>query len=65
MKIAKVYDLKYKNPKVAESTILYQLKRNGIERRDPAEHTRKVTVEMVNEWVKRYQAGVAQDHLRG
>lgn len=56
-KIARVYGLKYKNPKVAESTILYQLKKKGIARRDRAEHVRKVTVEMVDEWVRRYQAG--------
>jgi hypothetical protein len=56
-KIAKVYDLKYDSPKVAESTILYQLKKNGIVRRDRAEHVRKVTSEMVDGWVKRYEAG--------
>jgi hypothetical protein len=43
-KIAKAYGLKYKNPKVAESTVLYQLKKNGIARRDRAEHVRKITV---------------------
>ncbi len=57
MKIAKVYDLHYNNPKVAESTILYHLKRNGIRRRDAATHVRKVTKAMVDEWVRRYQAG--------
>lgn len=56
-RIAEVYGLKYKNPKVAESTILYQLKRNGIKRRDRAEHIRKVTDAMVDDWVRRYQAG--------
>ena len=56
-KIAKAYGLKYKTPKVAESTILYQLKRNGIARRDKADHTRKVTQAMEDEWVRRYQAG--------
>jgi hypothetical protein len=56
-KIAKVYGLKYKNAKVAESTVLYQLKKNGIKRRDAAEHIRKVPDAMVDEWVKRYKAG--------
>jgi LAGLIDADG-like domain len=56
-KIAEVYGLKYKNPKVAESTVLYQLKKNGIKRRDPAGHVRKVTDSMVDEWVKRYESG--------
>jgi LAGLIDADG-like domain len=67
-KIAKVYGLVYKNPKVAESTVLYQLKRNGIKRRERAEHSRKVIEQMVDEWVKRYQAGeslkrIAADEL--
>lgn len=44
-KIADAYGLtgKYKTPKAAESTVLYHLKRCGIERRDPAEHIMKVT----------------------
>ena len=33
-KIARVYGLNYKSAKVAESTVLYQLKRNWISRRD-------------------------------
>ncbi|HEV2137605.1 MAG TPA: LAGLIDADG family homing endonuclease [Nitrososphaerales archaeon] len=56
-KIAKAYGLKYKSPKVAESTILYQLKKNGINRRDKAEHIRRVTGELVDRWVSRYVAG--------
>ena len=56
-KIAEAYGLKYRSPKVAESTILYHLKKNGIQRRDRAEHIRKVTEEMVDGWVARYQAG--------
>jgi len=64
-KIAKVYGLKYRNPKVAESTILYQLKMNGIKRRDPAEHIKRVTEEMVNDWVKRYQAGESLKRIAG
>ena len=50
-KIAEAYGLKYRSPKVAESTILYHLKKNGIQRRDRAEHIRKVTEEMVDGWV--------------
>lgn len=56
-KIAKRYGLKYASAKTAESTVLYHLKRNGVARRDRAEHIRKVTPEMVDEWVKRYQTG--------
>jgi len=36
MKVAEAYGLDYKSPKVAESTILYHLKRNGIKRRNSA-----------------------------
>lgn len=57
MKISRLYGLKYPNPKSGESMILYYLKRFGIKRRDKAEHIRKVTEEMVDEWVRRYQAG--------
>ena len=56
-KIAKVYGLKYKNPKVAESTVLYQLKLNGIRRRGKTDHVKRITPEIVDDWVKRYQAG--------
>lgn len=56
-KIATAYGLKYKNAKVAESTILHQLKKNGIKRRDKADHIRKVNEGLVNEWVRRYKAG--------
>jgi len=63
--IAEVYGLKYKSPKVAESTVLYQLKRNGIRRRDPAEHIRKVTDEMVDEWVRRYESGESLKRIAG
>jgi hypothetical protein len=65
MKIAVVYGLKYANPKTAESTILHHLKKNGISRRDCAEHIRKVTTEMVDEWVKRYQAGESLKQIAG
>jgi len=64
-KIAKVYGLKYKSPKVAESTVLHQLKRNAIVRRDPAEHIRKVTEEMVDEWVRRYESGESLKRIAG
>ena len=63
--IAEVYGLKYKNPKVAESTILYRLKRNGIPRRDRAELARKVTVTMEDEWMQRYQAGGSLKAIAG
>jgi hypothetical protein len=59
MKIAEAYGLRYASPKTAESTVLYHLRRNGIPRRDPAEHVRKVTQEMVDEWAKRYEAGAS------
>ena len=64
-RIARVYGLRYKSPKVAESTVLYQLRKNGIKRRDPAEHIRKVTEEMVDEWTKRYQAGESLKQIAG
>jgi hypothetical protein len=65
MKIAIVYGLKYPSPKTAESTVLHHLKKNGIGRRDSAEHIRKVTTEMVDEWVKRYQAGESLKQIAG
>jgi LAGLIDADG DNA endonuclease family protein len=64
-KIARAYGLKYKNPKVAESTVLYHLRRDGIRRRDAAEHIRKVTDPMVDEWVVRYQAGESLKQIAG
>jgi hypothetical protein len=64
-KIAAVYGLKYANAKTAESTILYHLKRNGISRRDPAAHIRKVTETMVDEWVVRYQQGESLKQIAG
>src|SRR2546425_7733608 len=64
-RIAKLYGLKYASEKTAESTVLYHLKRNGIERRDPAEHIRKVTEEMVDEWAKRYERGESLKQIAG
>lgn len=64
-KIAKVYGLKYKNPKVAESTALYQLKKNGIKRRGCADHLREVKEQMVNVWIARYQAGESLKQIAG
>lgn len=64
-KIAQAYGLKYKSPKVAESTVLYQLRRNGIARRDRAEHIRKVTAEMADSWVTRYEAGESLKRSQG
>ncbi|MDG6925494.1 MAG: hypothetical protein JRN09_02975, partial [Nitrososphaerota archaeon] len=59
------YGLRYASPKTAESTVLYHLKRNGISRRDKAEHIRKVTEEMVDDWVKRYEAGESLKQIAG
>jgi hypothetical protein len=64
-KIATVYGLKYASAKTAESTILYHLKKNGIARRDPADHVRKVTDSMVDEWVRRYQSGESLKQIAG
>jgi len=65
MKIAQRYVLKYASPKTAESTVLYHLKKAGISRRDCAEHVRKVTDEMVDEWVKRYGSGESLKQIAG
>jgi hypothetical protein len=65
MKIANIYGLRYKNPKVAESTVLYQLKRNGIKRRGASDHVRKVSEEMVDDWVRRYQEGESLKEIAG
>ncbi len=64
-KIADRYGLKYASPKTAESTILYHLKRNGITRRDKAEHIRRVTEEMIDQWVKRYETGESLKQIAG
>jgi hypothetical protein len=65
MKIANVYGLNYASRKTAESTVLYHLKKNGIRRRDPAEHVRKVTESMVDDWVRRYQNGESLKQIAG
>jgi hypothetical protein len=65
MKIANAYNLHYKSQKVAESTILYYLNRNGIKRRDPAELARKVNETIVDEWVARYRAGESLKQIAG
>ena len=65
MRIADAYGLKYKNPKVAESTVLYHLRRNGIRRRDAADHVRKVTEGMVDGWVERYDRGESLKDIAG
>ena len=64
-KIAKVYGLRYASLKTAESTVLHHLKKNGIKRRDPAEHVRKVSEEMVDGWVQRYQSGESLTQIAG
>jgi hypothetical protein len=58
-KIAESYGLKYANPKSGETLVLYHLKKFGIARRDKAEHVRKVTEEMVDQWARRYQGGAS------
>ena len=39
--------------------------KNGIKRRDSAEHVRKVTKEMVDEWARRYQDGESLKRIAG
>ena len=65
MKISRVYGLKYPNPKSGESMILWYLRKFGIQRRDPAEHIRKITEEMVDAWVRRYEAGESLKAIAG
>jgi hypothetical protein len=65
MKIAAKYGLQYASSKTSESTILYHLRRNGIQRRDPAAHIRKVTKQMVDEWTSRYQKGESLKQIAG
>ena len=64
-KIATVYGLKYASAKTAESTILHHLKKNGISRRDPAAHVRKVSETIVDEWIVRYQKGESLKQIAG
>jgi hypothetical protein len=64
-KIAARYGLKYASPKTAESTVLHHLKKHGISRRDKAELARKVTAEMEDAWVKRYEAGESLKQIAG
>ena len=64
-KIAAEYGLKYPNPKSGETLVLYHLKRFGIARRDRAEHIRKVSPTMVDEWVRRYEAGESLRQIAG
>ena len=64
-KILDLYGLKYENPKCGETLILYHLKHEGIARRGAADHVRKVTEEMVDEWVRRYEAGESLKQIAG
>jgi intein-encoded DNA endonuclease-like protein len=64
-KISAAYGLRYENPKCGETLILYHLKKRGISRRDAAEHVRKVTEPMVEEWVRRYEAGESLKQIAG
>ncbi len=65
MKISKLYGLKYPNPKSGEVMILHYLNKWEIKRRDPAEHSRKGTKEVVDEWVRRYEAGESLKDIAG
>src|SRR5207244_10468195 len=65
MKISRLYGLKYPNPKSGETMVLWYLKKYSIQRRDRAEHIRKVTEEMVDEWVKRYVQGESLKQVAG
>src|SRR2546428_7189225 len=65
MKISRLYGLKYPNPKSGESMVLWYLKKFGIKRRDRVEHIRKVTDEMVDQWVRRYVAGESLKQIAG
>jgi len=64
-KIARVYGLRYKNDRVAGSTVLYYLRRNRIKRRNPAEHLRRVTGPMVDNWISRYRGGESLKRIAG
>ncbi len=65
MKISRIYGLKYPNPKSGESMVLWYLKKFGIKRRDKTEHARKVTEEMVDQWISRYQKGESLKRIAG
>ena len=65
MKISQLYGLKYPNPKSGETMVLWYLKKFGIKRRDSAEHIRKVSEEMVDQWVRRYVAGESLKQIAG
>lgn len=64
-KIAEAYGLRTANTKSAETLVLYHLRKQGIKRRDRAEHIRKVTSQMVDEWVRRYKAGESLKEIAG
>lgn len=64
-KIAHAYGLKYPNPKSGETLVLYHLKKFGIARRGKADHVKKVTEEMVEDWIKRYNAGESLKQIAG
>ncbi|TLY01212.1 MAG: hypothetical protein E6K95_07135 [Thaumarchaeota archaeon] len=65
MKISRIYGLKYPNPKSGETMVLWYLKKYGIQRRDRAEHIRKVTDEMAEGWVRRYAQGESLKQVSG
>ncbi len=65
MKISRLYGLKYPNPKSGESMVLWYLRKFGIQRRDRAEHIRRVTKEMADKWVHRYESGESLKRIAG
>ena len=64
-KIAEAYGLEYSNPKTAESTILYHLKKNGVQRRTSTSHIQRVTERLVDVWVQRYKSGESLSQIAG
>ncbi|MDV3278580.1 MAG: LAGLIDADG family homing endonuclease [Nitrososphaerales archaeon] len=64
-KIAYAYGLKGTNPKSDETLVLYYLRKYRIQRRDRAKHIRKVTEEMVEDWIRRYNGGESLRQIAG
>jgi hypothetical protein len=64
-KIAKLCGLKHPNPKSSETLVLYHLKKFGIQRRDKAEHNRKVIEAMVDPWARMYESGESLKRIAG
>ena len=64
-KIAKAYGLKYASPKTAESTVLYHLKKNGVQRRASTDHLDRITENLVDAWIQRYKSGESLSQIAG